>query len=183
MDNIYQPTFRELPYAMKKHWATRLHDDLRLQCNRVLLSWALLGAPIYRVGESRTAIEMEDHRKENILFEGVHKTGTIMVWDRGSWEPLTGNENVVNSLENGLLRFVLRGGKLQGIWTLNRNSRATSARRAVWTLRKEADLFDYLCIHDFASEAQPISICTGRTEDEIVLDWYRAKRKQPKLFN
>ena len=183
MENIYKPKFRQRPYAMKKHWATRLHDDLRLEWNGVLLSWALIGKPIFRVGETRVAIEMEDHNKENILFEGIHRTGTIMVWDCGSWEPLIGDEGVLNGLKNGFLRFVLRGGKLQGIWTLSRNAPASGAQRAVWTLRKEADLFDYPSIHDFSLEAQPISICTGRTQEEIVLEWYRARTKQWRLFN
>src|SRR6185437_1879395 len=66
---------RERAYAMKKHHATRLHYDLRLEWNGVLLSWALPEGPSCHVGELRIAIEMEDHRSEYLLFEGLHPTG------------------------------------------------------------------------------------------------------------
>ena len=63
--------FCERAYAMKKHHAARLHHDLRLECNGVLLSWALPEGPSCRAGEIRIAIEMEDHKRANLLFEGV----------------------------------------------------------------------------------------------------------------
>lgn len=74
-------------YAIKKHQATHLHYDLRLEWNGVLLSWALPQGPSCRAAVLREAIEMEDHRVANLLFEGVHETGPIMLWDRGTWEP------------------------------------------------------------------------------------------------
>ena len=67
------------PTLLKKHRATRLHYDLRLEWNGVLLSWALPEGPGYRAGVLREAIEMEDHRVANLLFEGVHETGPIML--------------------------------------------------------------------------------------------------------
>jgi DNA ligase D-like protein (predicted 3'-phosphoesterase) len=67
--------FRESAYAMKKHLATRLHYDLRLEWNRVLLSWALPEGPDCRAGITREAIEMDDHRLAYLQFEGVHETG------------------------------------------------------------------------------------------------------------
>src|SRR6185312_3775694 len=48
---------RQRAYAMKKHRATRLHYDLRLEWNGVLLSWALPEGPSCRVGTLREAIE------------------------------------------------------------------------------------------------------------------------------
>jgi DNA ligase D-like protein (predicted 3'-phosphoesterase) len=75
---------RERAYAMKKHHATRLHYDLRLEWNGVLLSWALPDGPSCCGGAIRQAIEMEDHNRANLLFEGVHETGPIMLWDRGT---------------------------------------------------------------------------------------------------
>src|SRR5579859_5160462 len=64
-------------YAIKKHHATRLHYDLRLEWNGVLLSWALPQGPNCRAVVLREAIEMEDHRVANLLFEGVHETGPL----------------------------------------------------------------------------------------------------------
>src|SRR5580658_3583892 len=99
---------RERAYAMKKHHATRLHYDLRLEWNGVLLSWALPEGPSYRVGVMRKAVEMEDHRRANLLFEGVHETGPIMLWDRGTWSPDSESEDIESSLRRGILRFTLR---------------------------------------------------------------------------
>jgi bifunctional non-homologous end joining protein LigD len=53
--------FGERRYVMKKHRASRLHYDLRLEWNKVLLSWALPMDLNYRAGVIRPAIEMDDH--------------------------------------------------------------------------------------------------------------------------
>jgi len=71
---------------MKRHHATRFHYDLRLEWNGALLSWALPDRPSCRAGEIRKAIEMEDHSRVNLLFEGVHETGPVMLRGRGTWE-------------------------------------------------------------------------------------------------
>jgi bifunctional non-homologous end joining protein LigD len=92
-------------YATKKHHATRLHYDLRLEWNGVLLSWALPQGPSCHAGVLREAIEMEDHRVANLLFEGVHETGPIMLWDRGTWEPHPEFEDIEICLRKGILRF------------------------------------------------------------------------------
>src|ERR1700733_11497778 len=104
----HQP-FHERKYAFKKHHATRLHYDLRLEWNGFLLSWALPEGPSCNAGIIREAIEMEDHRTINLLFEGVHHTGPIMLWDRGTWEPHLESDDIESSLRNGILRFTLRG--------------------------------------------------------------------------
>ncbi len=183
MEKSYCPAFGELPYVMKKHWATRYHDDLRLAWLGVSLSWALPEGAPHRAGETRAAIEMEDHNRANLLFEGVHETGTIMVWDRGTWEPLIKPEHMLTSLERGFLRFALRGERLQGIFTLTRTDVAGSARRAAWILRKESDLFGEASIHSDGPVGPPKSICTGRTKEDIDRDWKKAKKKGPQLFN
>ncbi len=92
---------REHAYGMKKHDATRLHYDLRLEWNGVLLSWALPEGPSCRAGVIRKAIEMEDHSRANLLFEGVHETGAIMLWDCGTWEPNPESNDIENSLSMG----------------------------------------------------------------------------------
>ena len=110
----------EHAYAMKKHHATRLHYDLRLEWNGVLLSWALPEGPSCCAGTIRKAIEMEDHSRANLLFEGVHETGPIMLWDRGTWEPQLESDDIRSALSRGVLQFTLRGEKLKGGWTLAR---------------------------------------------------------------
>ena len=114
-------TFSEREYGSSmKHHATRLHYDLRLEWNGVLLSWALPEGPSCRVGMAREAIEMPDHRKKYLSFEGVHETGPIMLWDRGTWVPDPHCEDVKSSLREGVLQFTLCGEKLEGGWILTR---------------------------------------------------------------
>ena len=130
---------RERDYAMKKHHATRLHYDLRLEWNGVLLSWALPEGPSCCAGTIRKAIEMEDHRRANLLFEGVHETGPIMLCDRGTWEPHLESSDIQNALRRGVLQFTLHGEKLRGGWTLARiNSAGTSSHQDSWVLRPDA---------------------------------------------
>src|SRR3984885_9890896 len=133
--------FGDRAYGIKKHHATRLHYDLRLEWNGVLLSWALPEGPSNRAGEIRKAIEMEDHSTANLLFEGVHETGPIMLWDRGTWEPQLESDDIRSALTRGVLRFTLRGEKLKGGWTLTRINSTGNAPRPIWTLAKQADSF------------------------------------------
>lgn len=165
----------ERAYAFKKHHATRLHYDLRLEWNGVLLSWALPDGPSCRTGVLREAIEMEDHRVANLLFEGVHETGPIMLWDRGTWEPHPEFEDIESCLRMGLLRFTLYGEKLKGGWMLTRTKRIVP--RPVWTLSKLADSFAESATDKSILEEQPSSIRTGRTMEEIVRDWTKPKNK------
>jgi len=177
---------RERAYAMKKHHATRLHNDLRLEWNGVLLSWALPEGPSCCAGAIRKAIEMEDHSRANLLFEGVHETGPIMLWDRGTWEPQLESDNIQSALRTGVLRFTLHGEKLKGGWTLARINSAENASRPVWTLSKQADSFTEGRVDKCVLEEQPNSVSTGKTMSEIVRDWTRPKNKyerQTRLFD
>ena len=171
-------------YAMKKHRATRPHYDLRLEWNGVLLSWALPDGPSRRAGVLRKAIEMEDHRVANLLFEGVHETGPIMLWDRGTWEPHPEFEDIESSLRNGILRFTLYGERLKYGWMLARTNR--NAPRTVWTLAKLADRSIESTPDKSILEELPNSIKSGRTMEEIVRDWATPKNKyarQARLFD
>jgi bifunctional non-homologous end joining protein LigD len=178
--------FGERAYAMKKHQATRLHYDLRLEWNGVLLSWALPEGPSCRASVIRKAIEMEDHRKAYLLFEGVHKTGPIMLWDRGTWEPYRGPDDIEKSLRKGILRFTLHGEKLKGGWILTRTYAAENASRPVWNFCKCADEFAESRICRCVLDERPNSIGTGRSMDEIVRDWTNPKdrhQRQIRLFD
>lgn len=177
-------TLHQRAYATKKHHAARLHYDFRLEWNGVLLSWALPEGPSCRPGVIREAIEMEDHRLANLLFEGVHETGPIMLWDRGTWEPHPESDDIESSLRRGILQFTLHGEKLKGAWTLIRTNATRNASRPVWTLSKQADEFAESRAGRCVLRDLPNSI-TGKTMEEIVQSWRRPKDKherQSKLF-
>jgi bifunctional non-homologous end joining protein LigD len=177
--------FNASKYGFKKHHATRLHYDLRLEWNGVLLSWALPDGPSCCAGVVRQAIEMDDHRLANLQFEGVHETGPMMLWDRGTWTPDPNSEDIESSLSRGILQFSLQGEKLTGGWILTRASSARNATRAVWTLCKQADSSARRDIDICVLKEWPNSVATGRTMEEIVRDWTTPKDKhklQTKLF-
>jgi len=186
MELVSHSAFRERAYAMKKHHATRLHYDLRLEWNGVLLSWALPKGLSCLAGAVHTAIEMEDHRLANLLFEGVHETGPIMLWDRGTWEPHPESKDIESCLCRGTLRFNLHGAKLKGGWMLTRTNVARKARRPIWTLSKLADSFATSKTSKSVLEELPNSSSTGRNLEEIVRDWTSPRNKherQTKLFD
>ena len=183
---VRRRAFYERPYAMKQHHAARHHYDLRLEWNGVLLSWALPAGPSCRAGELREAIEMDDHNPAYLLFEGLHRTGPIMLWDRGTWAPHPEYSDVEDSLRKGILRFALYGEKLKGDWILTRINTARNTSRPVWTLCKLDDAFAEDRAGISILEELPNSVSTGRSMEEIVHDWMKPRDKherQARLFD
>src|ERR1700747_2135199 len=79
-------------FVVQKHDATRLHYDLRLELDGVMKSWAVTRGPSLVPGEERVAVQGEEHHIDNNKFEGTIPEGeyggaTVMIWDRGAWEP------------------------------------------------------------------------------------------------
>jgi bifunctional non-homologous end joining protein LigD len=110
-------------FVIQKHAASRLHYDFRLELGGTLKSWAVPKGVPYAKGERRLAVHVEDHPVSYIDFEGTipageYGGGTVMVWDRGTFEPLS--ETPEKDLAKGKLHFVLHGKKLQGEWYLVR---------------------------------------------------------------
>lgn len=180
---IHHP-FRQRPYAMKLHDATRLHYDLRLEWNDILLSWAIPDGPSCVAGLPRKAIEMDDHRLEYIMFEGVHPTGPIILWDLGAWEPFPDCDDVTASLRRGILRFRLYGEKLKGGWILRRTARINPGLRPVWTLSKLPGAFARSNTDKCILEELPNSV-NGGTMEEIIDRWIHPRNRyerQGRLF-
>ena len=131
-----------LSYVIQKHAARRLHYDFRLELDGVLKSWAIPKGPSLDPHEKRLAVEVEDHPIdyggfEGVIPEGEYGGGTVLLWDRGTWEPLEADPE--KSLAKGMLKFALHGAKLHGNWMLVRLKRRPRDRTDNWLLVKERD--------------------------------------------
>lgn len=151
-------------FVVHKHMASHLHYDFRLEHEGVMLSWSVPKGPSLDPSIKRLAIQTEDHPIEYNDFEGVipegeYGSGTVMIWDRGTWEPADPDEDVSEALERGRLSFVLHGKKLAGGFTLVR----IGERK--WLLTKRRDAYAD-ALHDPTVE-DPRSVATGRTMVEI----------------
>ncbi|MBS0445048.1 MAG: DNA ligase D [Proteobacteria bacterium] len=129
-----------LAYVIQKHAATRLHYDLRLELDGVMLSWAVPKGPSYDPTERRMAVQVEDHPVAYNTFEGTipkgqYGAGSVIVWDRGTWEPI-GDPHA--GLAEGKLVFALHGQKLRGAWELVRIAKP-GERQIPWLLFKKRD--------------------------------------------
>ncbi len=160
-----------LPFVVQKHAATRLHYDFRLGWKGVLKSWAVTKGPSYVVADKRLAVEVEDHPMEYGGFEGTipkgqYGGGTVMVWDTGTWEPVT---DVDEGLQKGQLKFILHGKKLKGHWALIRikNDRFGDKGKNNWLLIKEHDDYERTADDPAITDEAPNSAITGRSIEEI----------------
>ena len=128
-------------FVVQKHRASSLHWDLRLEMDRVLVSWAVPKGPSPNQADKRLAVHVEDHPLEYADFEGVipednYGAGPSIVWDRGVWIPI---EDPVEGMTKGKLLFDLKGYKLRGRWTLVRTKGGADNH---WLLIKERDAYE-----------------------------------------
>ena len=157
-------------YVVQKHRASHLHYDFRLEWNGTLLSWAVPKGPSLDPSVKRLAMKVEDHPIEYSNFEGIipkgeYGGGTVMVWDRGTWEPEA--EDVDTALRQGELKFTLHGKKLRGSWVLVRTRGYGSRSDRSWLLIKHRDA--YASKEDITIDA-PRSVVSNRLLAEIARD-------------
>jgi bifunctional non-homologous end joining protein LigD len=165
-------------FVVQQHLARRLHWDLRLEWNGVLLSWAVPHGPSYDTRQKALAVETEDHPLEYADFEGVipqgnYGAGAMIVWDRGR---LVVKEDFDEGLAKGKLLFELQGYKLHGLWTLVRIKKDPKN----WLLIKERDAWAV----PQGQEAEPLdprSVFSGLTAEELRDGWSRAPEIRAEL--
>lgn len=162
---------KQLQFVIQKHDATRLHYDLRLEMDGVMLSWAVPKGPSLNPSDKRMAMQVEDHPMDYNTFEGTipqgnYGAGTVMVWDRGTYGTIDGGpyeqqrKELKHGYQSGDFKFRLHGEKLSGTWVLVKTK---GYGKNSWLLIKKED--------DAASKADVTnkdrSVKTGRTMHQI----------------
>lgn len=133
-------------YVVHEHDATRLHYDLRLEIDGVLVSWAIPHGPSMDPDEKRLAVKVEAHPLEYVNFEAVipagnYGAGPMICWDRGLFRPLV---DPTQGILDGEIKFELWGYKLRGAFTLvhtGKHRRGHNSGRGSndWLLIKKRD--------------------------------------------
>jgi len=161
-------------FVIQKHDASTLHYDFRIEVEGVLKSWAVPKGPSTDPAIKRLAIPTEDHPLGYADFEGVipkgeYGGGTIMVWDRGTYRNLKGQDenekeppSVAEQLQNGQVTIWLEGEKLKGGFALIRTGKGEKAR---WLLIKMDD--EGADARRNPTSTEPNSVKTGRSLEEI----------------
>jgi bifunctional non-homologous end joining protein LigD len=149
---------RGLEFVVQKHRASHLHYDFRIEHDHVMLSWAVAKGPSLDPGVRRLAMMTEPHPMdyndfEGVIPEGEYGGGTVMIWDRGTWEPES--PDVERALARGDLKMRLHGKKLKGSWVLVR------MRDRQWLLIKHRD--EHASATVDLTVAKPRSVVSRRT--------------------
>jgi bifunctional non-homologous end joining protein LigD len=117
--------FGDHPFAVKEHWATHLHWDLRLNLyGRLLLSFALDSPPHLNPDQPLKAVRTPNHNGDHLLSERIIPldwpgAGPTAIWDRGLFRAL-GNESMTTQLSHGHLRIYVIGKRLNGNFSLKK---------------------------------------------------------------
>ena len=150
----------------------------------VLKSWAVPKGPSLDPSDKRLAMQVEDHPVSYFDFEGIipeanYGAGTVMVWDLGTWEPLSpeavdgkylaGSDAEASAmLHKGDLKFRLHGKRLQGDFALvHIKSRRPGSKGTEWLMIKK---HDHHVVEGFDIDKYDTSVVSGKTMAQIAGD-------------
>ena len=164
-------------FYVQRHDATRLHYDFRLEIGGVLVSWAVPKGPSLEPLAKHLAAKVEDHPLEYGEFEGNipagnYGAGSVMLWDRGTWE-LLGDKPVEEQLARGDLKFRLHGEKLKGEFALVHMKNRGKGNEWLMIKKRDADAVPGWDIEQYAW-----SVLSGRTQQEIAQGLPARKTKE-----
>src|SRR6266404_2792302 len=153
-------------FVVQKHRATRLHYDLRLAIDGTLKSWAVPKGPSQSHADKRLAVMTEDHPLDYANFEGKipegnYGAGTVMVWDRGTFQ-IEGDLDALKQLAKGEIKFKLNGEKLRGSFVLVKLKHSEKGNE--WLMIKHKDAAED---SSWNIDEHDGSALTGRTIEEI----------------
>ncbi|MGA7382994.1 MAG: DNA polymerase ligase N-terminal domain-containing protein, partial [Terriglobales bacterium] len=171
-------------FVVQKHRATRLHYDFRLEMDGVLKSWAVPKGPSLDPNDKRLAMQVEDHPVSYFDFEGTipegnYGAGAVIVWDVGTWEPLSPQPvkgkfvpgtaaEAREMLQKGDFKFRLHGKRLKGDFALiHIKARRPGSKGTEWLLIKKKD---DEAVEGYDIEAYDASVLSGKTIAQIAGD-------------
>jgi bifunctional non-homologous end joining protein LigD len=171
-------------FVVQMHDATRLHWDFRLEMEGVLKSWAVPRGPSLDPADKRLAMQVEDHPVSYFDFEGNipegnYGAGSVMVWDVGTWQPLSpvavngkyvpGTEaEAAAMIAKGDLKFRLNGKRLKGDFALVKmKGRRPGSKGNEWLMIKKHD--EYV-VEGYDAEEIDESVLSKRSMEEIAGD-------------
>jgi bifunctional non-homologous end joining protein LigD len=162
-----------LRFVVQKHAASHLHYDFRLEMDGVLKSWAVPKGPSTDPKIKRLAMMVEDHPFDYRSFEGIipqgqYGGGTVIVWDKGTYEPAEKDgktkkeweKQLLHQLHSGKVKFVMKGRKLKGEFAL---VKAHGRGENGWLLMKLED--KYACGDDITKKDK--SVLSSKTIEQV----------------
>lgn len=111
-------------FVIQEHHARRLHYDLRLERNGVLVSFAVPKNLPDTPAVNHLAVHTEDHPLEYLTFEatipkGEYGAGKMIVWDTGTYETEKFNDNPPDgAAKGGEVIVTLHGDRIDGRYAL-----------------------------------------------------------------
>ena len=111
-------------FVIQEHHARRLHYDLRLERDGVLVSWAVPKNLPDTPAVNHLAVHTEDHPLEYLAFEatipkGEYGAGKMIVWDTGTYETEKFNDRSPDGpAKGGEVIVTLHGDKIDGRYAL-----------------------------------------------------------------